>query len=604
MPVKSRATGAWTIYLARRIGGPKGEFLGAVVGAIDIRYFEDFYAAITLNKDSAVAVLRRDSTILARYPHIETMIGATMATESPFYASVATNGGTFRSPGYLDHVARVVSVHPLREYPLVVSVSVSEDSVLAEWRRQSLFIAIGSLCAVVGFATLFWALAAQFRRLEQSESSLAAQNTALAVTHTRLEIRTFELQRAAEALRESEARLLKSKHHLARAQEVADLGSFEGNLFGGNIIWSDNLYKIFGVDRESFVICSESVLALVHPDDRASYEANYRDCLAGGAPAKFEYRVIRPSSECRHVLRESEPIHDERGNVVGLFGTVRDVTSAKAAEAERRELEAHLQHSQRIEALGTLAGGIAHDLNNTLVPVVALSKLMLGTLPKGSRERANLNMIHQAGARARDLVKQILAFSRRDTPVREVLDLSAFVSDALPLLRAVVPATIDIDYAADGAPPPLLGDPSQLHQVLINLVTNGAQAIGDKMGRIVITVAWVELSERPGGARPSASPALRLSVRDTGCGMDQATMDRMFQPFFTTKNVGEGTGLGLAVVHGIVGSHGGRIEVRSAVGSGSQFDIFLPAIQPPAATGVEAKPITAIQASSKYPSTF
>jgi PAS domain S-box-containing protein len=251
----------------------------------------------------------------------------------------------------------------------------------------------------------------------------------------------------------------------------------------------------------------------------------------------------------------------------GRVGLWTDVTAIKRAETERHVLEAQLHHSQRLEALGALAGGVAHEINNALVPVVALTKIVAAKLPEGSRERRNLDTVLGAAERSRDLVKQILAFSRKEQEQqrRGSVDVAAVMREALHLLRVTVPSSIRIEE--DIAPaPPVTGDPSQLHQVIVNLATNAAQAIDEAHGTITL------------GLRAEADgAALRLWVADTGAGMDEATKARIFEPFFTTKEVGRGTGLGLAVVHGIVKDHGGRIEVESAPGRGTRFDIVLPA---------------------------
>jgi PAS domain S-box-containing protein len=251
------------------------------------------------------------------------------------------------------------------------------------------------------------------------------------------------------------------------------------------------------------------------------------------------------------------------GGTVGLWT---DVTALKRAEAERRALERQVHHSQRLEALGTLAGGVAHEINNALVPVIALTKIVAGKLPDGSRERRNLAIVLTGAERSRDLVKQILAFSRKEEEERrrESVDLGAVARDVLQLMRATLPASIRV--ADDIAPAPAItGDPGQLQQVIVNLMTNAAHAIGEAQGRITVSL------------RPDAGGAhLRLSVADTGCGMDETTVARIFEPFFTTKPVGEGTGLGLSMVHGILKDHGGRIEVKSAPGQGTCFDLVLP----------------------------
>ena len=242
----------------------------------------------------------------------------------------------------------------------------------------------------------------------------------------------------------------------------------------------------------------------------------------------------------------------------------REVIDLWLAEVKEREaMQAQLLQSQKMEALGTLAGGIAHDLNNALVPVIGISSVLSKRAPEGSRERAGLDLIEEGGQRARDLVQRILMFARRTEPEREHLDISVFAANALRLLRASIPATIVVSEKI--APTPLvLADETQLHQVLMNLVGNAAQAIGDKMGTITVEIG------------PVAGDAVRIAVSDTGSGMDEATRQRIFEPFFTTKPVGEGTGLGLSVVHGIIASHGGRITVESSPGQGSCFTVYLP----------------------------
>jgi PAS domain S-box-containing protein len=251
----------------------------------------------------------------------------------------------------------------------------------------------------------------------------------------------------------------------------------------------------------------------------------------------------------------------ENGDKVSIWT---DVTAMRQAEEKRREIEAQLHHSQRLEALGTLAGGIAHDLNNTLVPVLALSRLLVGRLAGDPFAAEQLELIHQAAERGRGLVRQILAFSRKERPEMRVVDMAQLVANGLTLIRAGLPQEVMLRTAL-AAVPPVSGDPSQLGQVLLNLVTNAAQALDGDGGTITVSLGAV-------GER------VVLAVEDTGCGMDQAVRERIFEPFFTTKEAGEGTGLGLSVVHGIVASHGGAITVASEPQRGSRFEISLPAL--------------------------
>jgi PAS domain-containing protein len=210
-PARNGATGAWTVYLVRRISGPHGELFGAALVGIRTEYLEAFYKAITLHESGSVMVLRQDGTIFARYPHTENMMGKKMAGESPWYGLVAEgNGGTYRSPGYVDGITRVVSVHPLHDYPLVVDVTISEAAALAHWRRQAIFIALGTLCAVLGFVVLFRILATQFRQIQANRANPEAK--------------TSELEQTADALRESERHLTEKSRLLETTLEHMEQG--------------------------------------------------------------------------------------------------------------------------------------------------------------------------------------------------------------------------------------------------------------------------------------------------------------------------------------------------------------------------------------------
>jgi signal transduction histidine kinase len=257
-----------------------------------------------------------------------------------------------------------------------------------------------------------------------------------------------------------------------------------------------------------------------------------------------------------------------------------DITRIKDLEKESLRIQAQLQQAQKMEAIGTLAGGIAHDFNNILSAVIGYTEIVLGDIPEGSHLHKNLQEVLKAGNRAKDLVKQILTFSRQSEQELKPVQIKHVAREALRLLRASLPTTIQIeqDLRSKSA---VLADPTQIHQVIMNLCTNAAHAMRNKGGRLKIALLDVNLEGSFAQQHPllSSGPYIKLTVSDTGHGMEASIISRIFDPFFTTKDRGEGTGMGLAVVLGIVKSHGGAITVDSDVGKGSTFHVFLPVIQ-------------------------
>ena len=285
----------------------------------------------------------------------------------------------------------------------------------------------------------------------------------------------------------------------------------------------------------------------------------------------------------------------------------RDLTSRKKAEAQRNELEAQLRESHKMQAVGTMAGGIAHDFNNILGAILGNVELAKADCAPGSPVLESLLEIDKAGRRARDLVRQILTFSRNEPPQRSAVSLAEVVHDTERLLRVTLPPAIELHMHLQAGLPPVLADATQVEQALLNLCTNAVHAIqhqGIERGSIHVEAAAVQpdhrLSERLGLA---AGDYVALTVRDTGPGMDAATLERIFEPFFTTKPVGQGTGLGLAVVHGVMRTHEGGVDVQSTPGHGSRFTLYFPvagsaAPAPHTAPAVSASGAAAAHASA------
>jgi PAS domain S-box-containing protein len=263
-----------------------------------------------------------------------------------------------------------------------------------------------------------------------------------------------------------------------------------------------------------------------------------------------------------------------------VYASSRDVTARKQAELERLSLEQHLQQAQKMEALGTLAGGIAHDFNNLLSVIMGNVELAADDVGGQHHARHSLQEIQNACRRARELVGQILTFSRSQPPTRVAVDLSAAVQESLTMLRPAVPADVDLVTHFGAGVSTISADPTQLNQVVINLCANAWQAMEGRPGRIEIRVEAIQVDAATAATSPDLHPGsyVRLQVADSGKGMDAATAARVFDPFFTTKRAGEGTGLGLAVVHGIVRAHDGAIVLETRPGAGATFKLYFPAV--------------------------
>jgi two-component system cell cycle sensor histidine kinase/response regulator CckA len=343
--------------------------------------------------------------------------------------------------------------------------------------------------------------------------------------------------------------------------------------------------ELFGVDEPDVV---GSLLNDLLPETmRTAVLERYPRACATHTAVTWEQMVEAKTGE-KHVELTIAPIFDAHGVCTNFVGTVHDVTARVQAEQERAKLVAQLNQAQRMQSLGTLAGGIAHDFNNILAAICGNVGLALQEPRLDASTQTHLLEIQKASHRAVDLVRQILTFSRHAPPKRETLDPREVVSEALNLLRATIPQTIAIETQFAAEAPRIEGDSTQLHQIVMNLCTNAAHSLQERGGVIQITVDSVrvdESSQSPGGL--PEGEYLRLQVTDNGCGMNESTLKRAFDPFFTTRQPGQGTGLGLSVVHGIVQSHHGATEIRSRLNEGTTVIVYLPA-----AAGAIQKPAT------------
>ncbi|MGD9006562.1 MAG: ATP-binding protein [Desulfobacteraceae bacterium] len=296
-----------------------------------------------------------------------------------------------------------------------------------------------------------------------------------------------------------------------------------------------------------------------------------------GETISAERSLIAKDGSTIHTLLRSRPEMDASGAVIGTRATFLDITDRKLADKEKKVLENKLRHSQKMESIGTLAGGIAHDFNNILASIVGYTELALGDCKPGSLMEENLNEVYIASLRARDLVKQILAFARQTNEETRPVAVHNVAKEVLKLIRSTIPVTIEIEQQLQ-SDALVMGNPAQIHQIILNLCTNAAQAMEDEGGRLTVNLKAVHIKADSAARSPDIDPGdyLELTVSDTGTGIAPQIAESIFEPYFTTKETGKGTGMGLAVVHGIVKRYGGDITIQSDVNKGTRFMVYLP----------------------------
>lgn len=385
--------------------------------------------------------------------------------------------------------------------------------------------------------------------------------------------------------RRAAQKLYASTVHLFNALRIAKLGHWQYDVANDEFTFNDEFYAIFKTSADvvgGYTMSSRQYAEkFVHPEDAPLVGQEVMKALQTTDPdyaRQLEHRIVYADGSIGYIAVRFQVEMNEEGKVVRTYGINQDISEEIKSKQERQRLEDQLRQSQKLETIGTLAGGIAHDFNNILVPILVTSQILLDEAEKDTQMFEDVEQINTAAKRARDLVKHILAFSRQNYGECINIDLTQIVKEVAKLLQGTLPSSITLNYYIDPDCGRVEADPTQIHQVLMNLCTNAYQAIGENEGKIDISLGSISLSkdEAVECALQTAGEFVTLSVKDTGCGMTSETLEHVFDPFFTTKEVGKGTGLGLSVAHGIAKNHGGTIVVHSEPGKGSAFTLFLP----------------------------
>lgn len=442
--------------------------------------------------------------------------------------------------------------------PIIVRLAIPGDDIHVAMAGMATLFAVlmGFTAKNVGQKNRAWV------EMQQFLSDMVDERTnELLKTNEQLHNEVNERKRTEKALGESERRF---------RQLVEDVNEVIYSVDASGVLdyVSPALETCLGYEPESVI--GRSFFSFVHPEDLPRVRAKFEEVLAGTL-GPSEYRILSRSGEYRWVRSSSKPILED-GRSVGLRGVFSDIT-------EDRNLRANLERVQRMESMGTLAGGIAHDFNNILAIILGNSELALDDVAESHTLRQNLEEVRAACMRGKDVVRQILAFSRKTEHELKPVRMGSLVEEASKLLRASIPTTIDIRYDLAAESDTVMADPTQIHQVLMNLSSNAAQAMGEAGGgTLEISLVDEELSEDLVREYEGLTPGsyVRLTVRDNGPGIEPRILDRIFEPYFTTKAVNEGSGMGLSVVQGIVEVHSGSVRVETEVGKGASFHVLLP----------------------------
>jgi PAS domain S-box-containing protein len=535
-PFKSLVSGEMLIPLGRRLEGPADTFQGVAVATLRLPQLREFYHSIDVGPGGLIRILHPDGQVLFREPSSRDPIGEP-ALEDPVYRAYRAG----KASGLLDEETGpngrplITAFHALPSPGLLLAVSLDRRAASAEWRNN---------LAVDG-------------------GLLAAEILVLAIATATI----LQLLRARHA---ATLRLASRERQLLLAESIAHMGAVTFDVATATVRPSPQIAAIFGWPEPVEEIPLQAFLAAVHEADRQPLSQTITRCAEGGGPYRQEFRITRPDGSVRIIWSEGFRDDGTPTAEAGVVAICQDVT-------DRRMAERQLAQSQKMEGVGQLTGGVAHDFNNLLTVIIG-NLDMLAEWPGGEgRARAKAEIALRAADRGADLVRSLLAFSRKQPLQPRVVNLNEIVLETDHLLRRTLGEQVELETSPEHKIWLTMVDPAQLQAALVNLAVNARDSM-TQGGKLTIETGNVVLDEHYARQNADAKPGayVLLAVSDTGSGIPAAILDRVFEPFFTTKETGKGTGLGLSMVYGFIKQSNGHVKIYSEVGLGTTVKLYLP----------------------------
>jgi PAS domain S-box-containing protein len=544
-PYRVAPGGQWRVVLSRRLNDTADGFAGVVAAAIELDTFDRLYRAIDLGDGGFISLLSSKGMLITRVPDPGNVRGRKFPG-GRIMTGVDRDGrfeGWTTSPITEERVLLATSA--VRGFPLLIASGSNEQAVFAPWRDEAWLVfdrtLLSSAAMLVLIALAAWGLARRERALARSW-----------------------------------------RRYQAMIEHSSDALILSRPTLGGILYASPAIERLLGYTMDD--LRGKEVMDYIHPEERENALRLRAELMRSpGKVSVDEVRVGHKDGSYRWIELTRKNLLNEP-SVRAVVFNFRDITERKQAEAERLRLEGRLRQAEKLEAVGRLAGGIAHDFNNILGGILGYAEMLAENAPAGSALKRYADNVLTGANRASGLVAQILSYSRSQRGKRVPVDLGRVVAETLELVRGSLVPGIKLHSELPAESLYVVGDPTQLHQVTMNLCTNACHAMGERGTlRVTLGAETVENERMLAHSTLHTGSYARLTVEDNGSGMDEATLARIFEPFFTTKEVGKGTGLGLALVYGIVTDSGGAIDVASKPASGSTFAIYLPRVEAPAA---------------------